>query len=143
MKLPISVSYAKRRKEEYPSIEEQLDILYHEGYDAWKAKIKEIKDAFPKPSSDVQPQRRLDAGEVDSGPGWSAVGQGWSETDGAGVAMGTLLGRAPACPGTTLGHDPPAKEVAFLRVLGYTTRYKTLCKYPVELTQRRIPPLII
>ena len=53
MKLPIPVSYAKRRKEEYPSIEEQLDILYHEGYDAWKAKIKEIKDAFPKPSSDV------------------------------------------------------------------------------------------
>jgi hypothetical protein len=40
--------YFKRRKIEYPSIEDQLDILYHEGYDAWKATIKEIKDRYPK-----------------------------------------------------------------------------------------------
>ena len=49
MKIEVPVNYIDRRKEEYPSIEDQLDILYHQGYDAWKASIKEIKDKFPKP----------------------------------------------------------------------------------------------
>ncbi len=33
----------------YPSLAEQMDILYHEGFDAWKSVIKEIKDKYPKP----------------------------------------------------------------------------------------------
>ena len=33
----------------YPSIESQLDTLYHGGYDAWKAQIQEVKNRFPKP----------------------------------------------------------------------------------------------
>ena len=41
--------YQRLRKKEYPPIEEQLDILYHQGYDGWKATIDEVKNKFPKP----------------------------------------------------------------------------------------------
>jgi hypothetical protein len=40
--------YQQQRKSEYPSIQEQLDTLYHGGYDAWKAQVKAIKDKYPK-----------------------------------------------------------------------------------------------
>ena len=36
------------RQLEYPSIVDQLDKIYHEGIDAWKADIKAIKDKHPK-----------------------------------------------------------------------------------------------
>jgi len=42
-------TYATKRKVAYPSIEDQLDTLYHGGYDAWKASIQTIKNQFPKP----------------------------------------------------------------------------------------------
>ena len=32
----------------YPSVQDQLDMIYHEGLDAWREKIKAIKDEFPK-----------------------------------------------------------------------------------------------
>lgn len=41
--------YKLKRIQEYPSIGDQLDILYHRGYDAWKEVIKEVKDRYPKP----------------------------------------------------------------------------------------------
>jgi len=42
--------YATRRKMEYPSTEEQLDYIYHNGVDAWKADIIDpIKTRHPKP----------------------------------------------------------------------------------------------
>lgn len=41
-------TYEINRLKEYPSIEEQLDLLYHVGYDGWKAKITEIKSKYPK-----------------------------------------------------------------------------------------------
>jgi|TARA_R100001086_G_scaffold125254_1_gene64754 hypothetical protein len=41
--------YQRDRAEEYPSIEDQLDKIYHDGIDAWKADIKAIKDKYPKP----------------------------------------------------------------------------------------------
>lgn len=41
--------YIFQRRDAYPSIEDQLDKIYHEGLDAWKAEIKAIKDAHPKP----------------------------------------------------------------------------------------------
>ena len=41
-------SYAELRKEEYPSIEDQLDKIYHSTLTAWKADIKAIKDKYPK-----------------------------------------------------------------------------------------------
>ena len=41
--------YADNRAIAYPSIAEQLDEIYHNGIDAWKVKIKAVKDANPKP----------------------------------------------------------------------------------------------
>jgi hypothetical protein len=43
------VGYIDRRIEEYPSIVEQLDKIYHEGVDSWKAEIRAIKEKYPKP----------------------------------------------------------------------------------------------
>ena len=37
------------RAAEYPSWLDQLDKIYHDGIDAWKADIKAIKDKYPKP----------------------------------------------------------------------------------------------
>jgi len=45
----ISLDYQWKRGNEYPSIEEQLDKIYHSGIDAWKADIKAVKDKYPKP----------------------------------------------------------------------------------------------
>ena len=42
-------AYARNRKAEYPSIADQLDDIYHNGIDAWKATIKATKDKYPKP----------------------------------------------------------------------------------------------
>ena len=42
-------SYKTSRQRDYPSIKDQLDLIYHSGIDAWKAKIKETKDKYPKP----------------------------------------------------------------------------------------------
>ena len=44
-----AVKYQRDRKEEYPSIEDQLDDIYHNGIDGWKATIKTTKDKYPKP----------------------------------------------------------------------------------------------
>lgn len=41
-------NYSENRQKEYPSIEEQLDKIFHEGIDAWKADIQAVKDKFPK-----------------------------------------------------------------------------------------------
>ena len=45
-----ALEYSRNRAAEYPSIEDQLDDIYHNGIDAWKATIKAIKDKYPKPS---------------------------------------------------------------------------------------------
>ncbi len=41
-------AYKQKRLAEYPSWNEQLDNIYHNGIDAWKADIKAIKDKYPK-----------------------------------------------------------------------------------------------
>ena len=41
-------AYKYQRAKEYPSIPDQLDTLYHGGYDAWKATIQAVKDKYPK-----------------------------------------------------------------------------------------------
>ena len=41
-------SYKSQRRAEYPSLVDQLDDIYHNGIDAWKATIKTIKDKYPK-----------------------------------------------------------------------------------------------
>ena len=43
-----SQHYQKERAVEYPSIQDQLDDLYHNGIDGWKATIKAVKDKYPK-----------------------------------------------------------------------------------------------
>jgi len=40
--------YQRDRVKVYPSIEEQLDDLYHNGVEGWKKTIKAIKDKYPK-----------------------------------------------------------------------------------------------
>ena len=42
-------NYKNERAKEYPSVDDQLDLIYNSGIDAWKAKIKETKDKYPKP----------------------------------------------------------------------------------------------
>ena len=41
-------SYKSQRKAEYPSIVDQLDDIYHNGIDGWKATIKVTKDKYSK-----------------------------------------------------------------------------------------------
>ena len=45
----LKVKYKDDRKAAYPSIEDQLDKIYHSGIDEWKKDIKAVKDKFPKP----------------------------------------------------------------------------------------------
>ena len=40
--------YKDKRKNEYPSLVQQLDDIYHNGIDGWKATIKATKDKYPK-----------------------------------------------------------------------------------------------
>ena len=40
--------YQRQRAAAYPSIPDQLDLLYHGGMDAWKAAITAVKQEFPK-----------------------------------------------------------------------------------------------
>tara|TARA_Y100001973_G_C5185708_1_gene327696 strand:+ start:733 stop:1020 length:288 start_codon:yes stop_codon:yes gene_type:complete len=40
--------YQRKRAKEYPSIADQLDDIYHNGIDGWKATIKTTKDKYPK-----------------------------------------------------------------------------------------------
>ena len=45
--------YKEIRRDAYISllgdVYDQLDYIYHNGLDAWKVKIKEVKDKYPKP----------------------------------------------------------------------------------------------
>ena len=40
--------YQRKRAKDYPSIADQLDDIYHNGIDGWKATIKTTKDKYPK-----------------------------------------------------------------------------------------------
>jgi hypothetical protein len=43
--------YKYDRAREYPSFADQFDILFHGGYDGWKALVQSVKDKYPKPES--------------------------------------------------------------------------------------------
>lgn len=44
-----SQEYARKRREEYPSIPDQLDYIYHNGIDKWKADmVLPVKNKYPK-----------------------------------------------------------------------------------------------
>lgn len=40
--------YNELRALAYPSIADQLDMLYHGGYEGWKATIDAVKNTYPK-----------------------------------------------------------------------------------------------
>ena len=44
-----SKQYQRDRADAYPSWQDQLDNIFHNGIDAWKADIQAIKNQFPKP----------------------------------------------------------------------------------------------
>ena len=41
-------AYKEKRAKAYPSIPDQLDLIYHQGLDAWKSAIQAVKEEFPK-----------------------------------------------------------------------------------------------
>ena len=41
--------YQEKRRLEYPSVVDQLDQMFHFGFQAWKDEIQKIKDKYPKP----------------------------------------------------------------------------------------------
>ena len=41
--------YQRQRSAAYPPWQDQLDEIYHNGLDQWKAMIKVVKDKHPKP----------------------------------------------------------------------------------------------
>jgi hypothetical protein len=41
-------AYIEKRQQAYPSIADQLDLIYHQGLDAWKSAIQAVKDQYPK-----------------------------------------------------------------------------------------------
>ena len=43
-----SKEYSRNRVAEYPNWREQLDDIYHNGINGWKATIKATKDKYPK-----------------------------------------------------------------------------------------------
>jgi hypothetical protein len=48
----VQEEYIRSRRKAYPSIEDQLDTIYHKGVVGWKAEIKAIKDQYPKPAEE-------------------------------------------------------------------------------------------
>ena len=48
MKIARKKGYEEARRAAYPSIEDQLDTLYHEGFDKWRETIAAVKDRHPK-----------------------------------------------------------------------------------------------
>ena len=42
-------SYSEKREGKYPSWQDQMDDLFHNGVEGWKASIKLIKEKYPKP----------------------------------------------------------------------------------------------
>ncbi len=43
-----SQEYARNRQAEYPTWQDQLDDIFHNGIDSWKATLQVTKDKYPK-----------------------------------------------------------------------------------------------
>ncbi len=44
-----SKKYQRDRAAEYPSVVDQLDKMFHSGFQAWKDEIQKVKEKYPKP----------------------------------------------------------------------------------------------
>ena len=55
--------YQRQRAREYPSYADQFDQIFHEGVDAWKSTILEVKRRYPKQvmQSEVLEERKRQA----------------------------------------------------------------------------------
>ena len=55
--------YKEQRAREYPSYADQFDQIFHEGVDAWKSTILEVKRRYPKQvmQSEVLEERKRQA----------------------------------------------------------------------------------
>ncbi len=42
-------TYQEKRLAAYPLLTDQLDDIFHNGIEGWKASIQEVKDRYPKP----------------------------------------------------------------------------------------------
>lgn len=51
MKHKVVQNYVNLRRKAYPPMEEQLDMIFHDGIDAWKEEIARIKATYPKPQT--------------------------------------------------------------------------------------------
>ena len=38
----------QKKTKEYPSLSDQLDEIYHNGIDSWKATIRAVEEKYPK-----------------------------------------------------------------------------------------------
>ena len=41
--------YQRNRAAAYPSVVDQLDKMFHSGFQAWKDEIQKVKEKYPKP----------------------------------------------------------------------------------------------
>ncbi|EQB11261.1 hypothetical protein [Sphingobium lactosutens] len=48
MRIDIRKGYIDQRKAAYGTTEEQLDFMYHNGFEAWLERQRAIKDDIPK-----------------------------------------------------------------------------------------------
>ena len=44
-----ALNYSRSRAAEYPSVVDQLDKMFHSGFQAWKDEIQKVKEKYPKP----------------------------------------------------------------------------------------------
>lgn len=44
----VAMEYQDRRREAYPTVGEQLDVLFHGGLEEWRAMVQSVKDMYPK-----------------------------------------------------------------------------------------------
>lgn len=49
MKINHQSDYRVKRQEAYPSIADQLDMIYHGSIEEWRTAIEAIKKQYPKP----------------------------------------------------------------------------------------------
>ena len=46
--VPPALTYAELRAAEYPPIQDQLDLIYHQGIEGWRAVVGAVKNKYPK-----------------------------------------------------------------------------------------------
>lgn len=52
MKINHQSDYIIKRINAYPSVEDQLDMIFHKGVDEWQNHIRSIKEKYPKPTQE-------------------------------------------------------------------------------------------